>query len=181
MREKKLICLLVAGSLPGFAMADITSDQIKALQARLNDLQKEVKQLRSEVAAKPKAAPVASATPAPAITEAPVDVSSPDYGNAHATLSNDEVASMKQQIASQQLKVDSLVDAANTGPIAGLSVTGYIDPTYIYNRRAKQFVASCLRTTRTATTTSTARPAICISTSRRPSVSARWRRRLKSR
>jgi hypothetical protein len=41
---------------------------------------------------------------------------------------------MKQQIANQQLKVDSLEDAANTGPIAGLSVTGYIDPTYIYNR-----------------------------------------------
>ena len=27
--RKKLICLLVAGSLPGFAMADATSDQIK--------------------------------------------------------------------------------------------------------------------------------------------------------
>ena len=41
---------------------------------------------------------------------------------------------MKQQIANQQLKVDSLEDAAQTGPIAGLSVTGYIDPTYMYNR-----------------------------------------------
>jgi outer membrane murein-binding lipoprotein Lpp len=50
--RKKLICLLVAGSLPGVAMADATSDEIKALQAQLNSLQKEVKQLRAEVAAK---------------------------------------------------------------------------------------------------------------------------------
>ncbi|MFM0591760.1 DUF3138 family protein [Paraburkholderia dilworthii] len=136
--RKKLICLLVAGSLPGMAMADATSDQIKALQAQLNALQKEVKQLRSEVATKPKAnaAMVAAPAPTPAVAEAPVDISSPDYGKARASLTNDQVDTMKQQIANQQLKVDSLVDAANTGPLAGLSVTGYIDPTYIYNRAA---------------------------------------------
>lgn len=114
--RKKLICLLVAGSLPGMAMADATSDQIKALQAQLNALQKEVKQLRAEVATKPKAAAAtaATATPAPAIVAAPVDVSSPDYGKAQATLTNDDVTAMKQQIANQQLKVDSLEDAAQT-------------------------------------------------------------------
>jgi outer membrane murein-binding lipoprotein Lpp len=132
--RKKLICLLVAGSLPGMAMADTTSDEIKALQAQLNALQKEVKQLRSEVAAKPKAVAAAPAPAAPAVAAAPVDISSPDYGKAPATLTNDQVDSMKQQLANQQLKVDSLVDAQNTGPIAGLSVTGYIDPTYVYNR-----------------------------------------------
>jgi hypothetical protein len=130
----------VAGSLPGMAMADTTSDQIKALQAQLNALQKEVKQLRAEVASKPKAATsgntatAATAAPAPAVAAAPVDVWSPDYGRARAALTNDEVTAMKQQIANQQLKVDSLEDAAQTGPLAGLSVTGYIDPTYIYNR-----------------------------------------------
>ena len=135
--RKKLICLLVAGSLPGVAMADATSDEIKALQAQLNALQKEVKQLRSEVAAKPKAvaaAPAVAPAAAPAVAAAPVDISSPDYGKSQATLTNDQVDSMKQQIANQQLKVDSLVDAQNTGPIAGLSITGYIDPTYVYNR-----------------------------------------------
>jgi outer membrane murein-binding lipoprotein Lpp len=135
--RKKLICLLVAGSLPGVAMADATSDEIKALQAQLNALQKEVKQLRSEVAAKPKAvaaAPAPAPAAAPAVAAAPVDISSPDYGKSQATLTNDQVDSMKQQIANQQLKVDSLVDAQNTGPIAGLSITGYIDPTYVYNR-----------------------------------------------
>jgi Protein of unknown function (DUF3138) len=134
--RKKLICLLVAGSLPGIAMADATSDEIKALQTQLNALQKEVRQLRSEVAAKPKAVAAAPApvVTVPAVAEAPVDISSPDYGKARATLTNDQVDTMKQQIANQQLKVDSLVDAQNTGPIAGLSVTGYIDPTYMYNR-----------------------------------------------
>ncbi|MFC5431456.1 DUF3138 family protein [Paraburkholderia denitrificans] len=140
--RKKLICLLVAGALPGLAMADATSDQLKALQAQLNALQKEVKSLKSELAASKNAkasktttATTAGAAPAVAAAPAPVvDVSSPDYGKAPARLTNDEVEAMKQQIANQQLKVDSLSDAANTGPLAGLSVTGYIDPTYIYNR-----------------------------------------------
>ncbi|PQV52462.1 DUF3138 family protein [Paraburkholderia sp. BL21I4N1] len=125
--RKKLIGLLVAGCLPGVALADTTADQIRALQARLDALQKEVKRLQSQ----PPAAPVAAA-PTPA--SAPVDVSSSAYGQAQATLTNDDVTSMKQQLAVQTLKVNSLEDAANTGPIAGLSVTGYIDPTYVYNR-----------------------------------------------
>src|SRR5471032_675973 len=83
--RKKLICLLVAGSLPGMAMADTTSDQINALRAQLNALQKEVKQLRAEVATQPKtttSASAATAVPAPAVAAAPVDISSPDYGRA---------------------------------------------------------------------------------------------------
>lgn len=138
--KMKLICLLVAGTLPGVALADSTSAQLKAMQAQLNALQKEVKELRAQVASK-KGAPAVAATPGnagkpgtPAVAAAPVDVSSPEYGKAQASLTNDDVTAMKQQIANQQLKVDSLEDAANTGPIAGLSVTGYIDPTYIYNR-----------------------------------------------
>ena len=143
--RKKLICLLVAGALPGLAMADTTSDQIKALQQELNSLQKEVKSLKSELAqskntkatAKTAAAGTATATATAAAAPAQeVDVSSPDYGKAPAHLTNDDLDAIKQQVANQQLKVDSLSDAANTGPIAGLSITGYIDPSYIYNRAA---------------------------------------------
>ncbi|HLX01125.1 MAG TPA: DUF3138 family protein [Trinickia sp.] len=138
--QKKLICMLVAASMPGIALADSTSAEIKALQSELKALQKEVKALKAEVASKPAVAgtsgTVALAPAATAAPAAPVDVSSPDYGKATATLTNDDLASMKQQIANQQLKVDSLTDAANTGPIAGLSITGYIDPTYVYNRAA---------------------------------------------
>ncbi|WP_028229444.1 DUF3138 family protein [Paraburkholderia ferrariae] len=136
--RKKLICLLVAGALPGLAMADTTSDQIKALQHELNALQKEVKSLKSELAeSKSTSGTAKTAAAATATAAAPaqeVDVSSPDYGKAPAHLTNDELDSIKQQVANQQLKVDSLSDAANTGPIAGLSITGYIDPSYIYNR-----------------------------------------------
>ncbi|WP_322056918.1 DUF3138 family protein [Paraburkholderia sp. J63] len=130
--RKKLVCLMVAGALPGLAAADTTSDQIKALQAELHALQNEVKTLREQQgAARPQAAATAAPT-APA--QAVVDPSSPGYGSAPAHLTNDEVDQMKQQITNQQMKVDTLTDAATTGPIAGLSVTGYLDPTYIYNR-----------------------------------------------
>ncbi|AJY38964.1 DUF3138 family protein [Burkholderia humptydooensis] len=138
--KKKLICLLVAGSLPGFAGAASTSAQIKALQAQLNALQAQMKELRAALASQHGAtgggAAAGTGAATAAAAAAPVDESSPDYGRAPATLTNDDVTQMKQQIANQQLKVDSLTDAANTGPIAGLSVTGYIDPTYVFNRAA---------------------------------------------
>ncbi|MFM0700771.1 DUF3138 family protein [Paraburkholderia sediminicola] len=133
--KKKLICLMVAGVLPAVAVADTTSDEIKTLEKQLQALQKEVKQLRAGqmAAGTGKNAGAADAGPAVA-APASVDASSPDYGSARAQLTNDEVDQMKQQISNQQLKVDALTDAATTGPIAGLSVTGYLDPTYIYNR-----------------------------------------------
>jgi hypothetical protein len=133
--QKKLICLLVAASLPGVALADSTSAEIKELQAQLLALKNEVKELKAEMAAKPAGTDKAATTTAVAVAPAaPVDISSPEYGKAPATLTNDELSTMKQQIANHQLKVDSLVDAANTGPLAGLSVTGYLDPTYVFNR-----------------------------------------------
>jgi Protein of unknown function (DUF3138) len=130
--RKKIICLLVTFGLPGVALADSTSTAIAILQSQLKQLQKEVNTLKSALAVKSSGASAggtAQATP-------PVDASSPDYGKAPAQLTNDEVSEMRQQITSSQLKVDTLTDAANTGPIAGLSVTGYIDPTYVYNRGA---------------------------------------------
>jgi hypothetical protein len=132
--KKKLLCALVAGALPALAAASPSSDQMQALQKQLDALQKEVRTLKKELDARQgaKAAPApaaAAAVPAPA-----ADPSSPDYGLQPAHLTNDDVDAMKQQMSNQQLKVDSLTDAANTGPIAGLSITGYIDPSYIYNR-----------------------------------------------
>ncbi|WP_232505775.1 DUF3138 family protein, partial [Burkholderia thailandensis] len=48
--KRKLICLLVAGALPGLAGAASTSAQIKALQAQLNALQAQMKELRAALA-----------------------------------------------------------------------------------------------------------------------------------
>ncbi|KGC05745.1 hypothetical protein DM81_4696 [Burkholderia multivorans] len=136
--KKKLICLLVAGALPGIALADSTSAQIKALQAQVAALQQQMKAMQAQLAARPAGAVNVSGGTKAAVAPVAVaaDPGSPDYGKAPAMLTNDDVTEMKQQIASQQLKVDTLTDAANTGPLAGLSVTGYIDPTYIYNRAA---------------------------------------------
>ncbi|WP_010099855.1 DUF3138 family protein [Burkholderia ubonensis] len=139
--KKKLICLLVAGALPGIALADSTPAQIKALQAQVAALQKQMKAMQAQLAAQPgggasaiaQGGAPAGGRPA-AVAKVAADPASPDYGKSQALLTNDDVTEMKQQIANQQLKVDSLTDAASTGPIAGLSVTGYIDPTYIYNR-----------------------------------------------
>jgi hypothetical protein len=49
-------------------------------------------------------------------------------------LSPDEATEMKQSVAKQGLKVDQLQTTVNEGPLAGLSVTGYLDPSYIYNK-----------------------------------------------
>lgn len=127
--KRKLICLLIAGCLPGLAAAETASDKkIKILEAQLQALQKTVKELQTEVHAQHQVGTAVAAAPVA------VDPSSPNYGSAPASISNDDLDSLKQQVASQQLKVDTLTTAAQTGPLAGLSVTGYIDPTYIYNR-----------------------------------------------
>ncbi|WP_175919899.1 DUF3138 family protein [Burkholderia pyrrocinia] len=134
--KKKYLCALIAGALPGLAAANSSADQIRALQQQLAVLQRQMSAMQSQLAAKPAAAPAASnAAPAATGTVAP-DPSAPGYGQARAALTNDDVTEIRQQVANQQLKVDSLTDAARTGPIAGLSVTGYLDPTYLYNRGA---------------------------------------------
>ncbi|WP_233476651.1 DUF3138 family protein, partial [Burkholderia vietnamiensis] len=45
--KKKLICLLVAGALPGVALAGSTSAEIKALQAQVAALQKQMKAMQA--------------------------------------------------------------------------------------------------------------------------------------
>nr|WP_175802465.1 DUF3138 family protein [Burkholderia anthina] len=129
--KKKMLCALIAGALPGLAVASSSDDRISALQQQLAVLQRQMNALQSQLAAKPAAAPVQAAASASA-----ADPSAPGYGQAPAALTNDDVTEIRQQVANQQLKVDSLTDAARTGPIAGLSVTGYLDPTYVYNRGA---------------------------------------------
>ncbi|WP_224025165.1 DUF3138 family protein, partial [Burkholderia vietnamiensis] len=59
--KKKLICLLVAGALPGVALAGSTSAEIKALQAQVAALQKQMKAMQAQLAAQPGGAAVAHA------------------------------------------------------------------------------------------------------------------------
>nr|WP_199068114.1 DUF3138 family protein [Chromobacterium sp. ASV5] len=103
------ISALIAG-LPGMALADAKVDEIARLKAQLQALQSQMQQLQKAV-------------------DAAVETRKTE-----ATASEDANADLKERVAGMELKVDRLNTAANEGPIAGLSVTGYLDPTYIYNR-----------------------------------------------
>ncbi|PXX48332.1 MULTISPECIES: DUF3138 family protein [Aquitalea] len=107
--KKLLISALIAG-LPGVAMADAKGDEIAKLKAQLEALQAQMQQLQQAVNA-------ATAAKAPEADDANTE--------------------LKQRVAGMELKVDKLTTDASEGPIAGLSVTGYLDPTYLYNRSTK--------------------------------------------
>ncbi|UTH73083.1 DUF3138 family protein [Chromobacterium sp. IIBBL 290-4] len=110
--KKVLISALIA-ALPGAAWADAKADEIARLKAQLQQLQQQVQQLQKAMEA----------------------VSASETAKTAATAAEEESkADLKERVAGMELKVDRLNTAANEGPIAGLSITGYLDPTYIYNR-----------------------------------------------
>ncbi|MFM0608386.1 DUF3138 family protein [Paraburkholderia sediminicola] len=110
--------------------------QLDALQAQITSLQAEIHSLQAQakVKATPQIAAAASA-PVSATAAASASVSASAFASAQdsAALARD-FQSMHEQVNNLTLKTDSLEDAATTGPLAGLSVTGYIDPLYLYNR-----------------------------------------------
>ena len=107
--KKLLISALIAG-LPGVAMADAKGDEIAKLKAQLEALQAQMQQLQQAVNA-------ATAAKAPE--------------------ADDANAELKQRVAGMEMKVDKLTTDASEGPIAGLSITGYMDPTYVASRLGK--------------------------------------------
>uniref|UniRef100_UPI000B155975 DUF3138 family protein n=1 Tax=Serratia marcescens TaxID=615 RepID=UPI000B155975 len=116
--KKKLICLLVAGALPGIALADSTSAEIKALQAQVTALQQQVNELRASMLA---AKPAGSATTADAasggakIGSISTAAAAAPAADAAPAFTNDDLQQMRGQIANASLKVDSLQEAATTG------------------------------------------------------------------
>lgn len=120
--RKKILCTLLAGlTVSGAALAAPKQSELDELKAELQQLQAEVKQLKAQqtttqaqVQQQQAAVPAAAASTTPAMTQ-------------------DDVDGMKQSIASLQLKTDSIDKTVNEGGIAGLSVTGYLDPVYVYN------------------------------------------------
>ena len=109
--KRVLISALIA-ALPGVALADAKADEIARLKAQMQKLQAQMAELQKAVEA------ATAEKPAPAASAA----------------ADDANAELKERVAGMELKVDRLNTAANEGPIAGLSITGYLDPTYIYNR-----------------------------------------------
>ena len=119
MRKTILYTLLAGLTVSGAALAAPKQSDIDALKAQVQALQGKIKQLEDQQAAQ-AAATAAAVVPAASASTAPV-------------LSADDVDQMKQSIASLQLKVDSLGTTVNEGGLAGLSITGYMDPSYVYN------------------------------------------------
>ncbi len=118
------LCVLAFQAASAFAQdprQTAEETRIQALQAQLSALQAQVDALRKSMASLPP-----TVAPAPMAT---ADVSTSTV----PPLSNADLQEMRQQVANTALKVDSLEDAATSGPLAGLSVTGYIDPVYLYN------------------------------------------------
>ncbi len=95
------------------------TERYRRLKAQVNALQKQIQQLEAQQATQ-AAAPAPAAVPAASASTTP-------------PLSPEDVESMKQSIAQLQLKVDSLDTTVNEGGLAGLSITGYMDPVYMYN------------------------------------------------
>jgi len=135
--KRALISLLLA-SLPGVVLADSQGDEIARLKAQLNALQSRMDAMQK--AAGNKSAKKKGDAPAAAVAADPVAPAASAQAvaadDAAPALSAEDLAEMKQQLASMQLKVDALHTASTEGPLAGLSVTGYLDPTYMYNRNA---------------------------------------------
>ena len=121
-----VLCLLAFEAVAAFAIEpQPTSDasRLKALQAQVNALQANLDSLRKTIAA--SAAPAASANAGTA-NIGPVNTAAaaaPASDTAPA-FTNDDVQQMREQIANASLKVDTLQEAATTGPLAGLSITG---------------------------------------------------------
>jgi hypothetical protein len=120
----KPLSLMVAAAfagamLPAQAATAAEKKEMADMKAQLKALQAEVEALKA-IAAKPAAAPVAVA-PAPATA---------------AESDNGEVP-MDQRVTKMEMQVEQLSTAANEGPLAGLSVGGYVDMGYFYNHDAK--------------------------------------------
>jgi hypothetical protein len=120
MRPNLIAALALAPALlvPACAWADAATDtEIAELKKTLGALEQRLDALEHD---KTNAATAAAPAAAPTV---------PNTEQLSA-----DVAAMHEQLTAQQLKVDTLETASISGPIAGLSVTGYVDPVYLYNR-----------------------------------------------
>ncbi|MBN3853237.1 DUF3138 family protein [Paraburkholderia sp. Ac-20340] len=106
--------------------------QLDSLRTQIAELEQQVKTLKAEQHAN-------AATSARIVRAASTNASTNASAGTNtiastSTLSEEDARAMREQLNSLTLKTDALEDAATTGPLAGLSVTGYIDPLYLYNR-----------------------------------------------
>lgn len=140
IKHMTALCLLAfeaASAMAHTAPQATDASRMKALQAQVTALQQQVNELRaSMLAAQPAgAAPTAhAASGGVKIGSISTAAAAAPAADAAPAFTNDDLQQMREQIANASLKVDSLQEAATTGPLAGLSITGYVDPVYLFNR-----------------------------------------------
>jgi hypothetical protein len=116
------LAALPAYAAPTEAQMQAMEARLKAMEARLESMQKAL-----DAAGAAGAAGAAAAAPAGGWGQGP---------NAPARLTQGEADTLKQKVAKQELQLGELYEASRSGPLAGLSITGYVDPSYVYNRNA---------------------------------------------
>lgn len=105
------VALAICAAFPGAAQADTTQDllnELRALKARVGELEKKIE----AQSAKPAEAPVAAA---PGMTP-----------------------EQQQDFNRIAVKTEAMEDARDALGLKGLKISGYMDPTYIYNQRQHQ-------------------------------------------
>jgi len=126
----KLLTALIA-ALPAAAYSAGNDAASSHLMQQLQALQQEVQALQQSNAQIPLLKQQIDAL------QQQVGVAAPGSDTATTPVAADadsDEPTLKQTVTNLQIKVDTLNDAAASGPIAGLSVTGYVDPMYLYNR-----------------------------------------------
>lgn len=111
--------LAIALAFPVAAMAQSTKElkkEVEELKARIQQLERLVEDKISAPAPAPVAAPAPAVAPAPAPVAETVDPA---------------------EFNRIRVKVEAMEDAQETTGFKGLKFSGFIDPTYIYNRNAK--------------------------------------------
>src|SRR5574343_949941 len=117
-----LTCALLAAS-PAHAADPNTAllKELKALKARVAELEKQQATQDAALAAAPAAPAVVAATPAPVPMPAPV--------------ARGMTEDQQQEFNRIAVKTEALEDARDMAGLKGLKVAGYMDPTWVFNQR----------------------------------------------
>ncbi len=116
------------------ARAAPTEEQMQAMEARLKAMEARLEAMQKLLDAKVSAPGAAAAPAAAAASAAGWGTPVAESKDAPARLSQGELDTLKQKVARQELKVGSLFEDARSGPLAGLSIGGYVDPSFVINR-----------------------------------------------
>ncbi|MEC5161600.1 MULTISPECIES: DUF3138 family protein [unclassified Janthinobacterium] len=127
MHLLKKIVVAVAIAYPAVAMAQST----KELKAELEALKTHVKKLEAMIEKVGAQAQQANTVAAAASTEAVQATAAAKAGNAGGE--SVDVAEFNRI----RIKTEAIEDATEASGLKGLKISGYVDPTYIYNRNAR--------------------------------------------